>query len=197
MTSKLSQGAKKGPSTKWALCICEQPQQNNTFTRSHAVLLSSATHLTLVSYAMLYTRYSHLLRERLMFALRQLVGLALLLGSCPLNHCSLASCRKADMVLRRGSRSLCTSLVADGAGLPHIPVTAGQTDRLPPFIWKIHRAYTIEEKEEEEDPGSCSTVFAKSQDHDITMTTAALQSGGWALKDSCSQRRGMTDKNQR
>lgn len=82
------------------------------------------------------------------------------------------------MVLRRGSRSLCTSLGADGAGFPHLPVTAEQTDRLSPFVWKIHRAYTIEEEdEEEEDPGSCSTVFAKSQDHDITMTTAALQSG--------------------
>lgn len=76
------------------------------------------------------------------------------------------------MVLRRGSRSLCTSLGADGAGFPHLPVTAEQTDRLSPFVWKIHRAYTIEE-----DPGSCSTVFAKSQDRDITMTTAALQSG--------------------
>lgn len=82
------------------------------------------------------------------------------------------------MVLRRGSRSLCTSLVADGAGFPHLPITAEQTDRLSPFVWKIHRAYTIEEEEEEEeDPGSCSTVFAKSQDRDITMTTAALQSG--------------------
>lgn len=93
MTSRLSQGARKGPSTKWALCICEQPQQNNTFTHSHAVLLSSANHLTSVSYAVCYTRYSHLLRQCLMVALWQLVGLAVLLGSCPHNHCSLASCR--------------------------------------------------------------------------------------------------------
>lgn len=82
------------------------------------------------------------------------------------------------MVLRRGSRCLCTSFVADGAGFLHLSVTAGQIDRLSPFIWKIHRAYTIEEKEDEEDPGFCSAVFLKSQDHSITMTTAALQSGG-------------------
>lgn len=146
MTSKLSQGARIGPSTKWALCICEQPQQNNTFICSLTVLLSSANHLTFVSYTVLDTRHSHLLRQCLMVSLWQLVGLALLLGSCPHNHCSLASCREVAMVLRRGSICLCTSLGADEAGFLHLPVTAGQTDRLSPFIWKIHWVYTVTKK---------------------------------------------------
>lgn len=111
---------------------------------------------------------------------------------------ALLQVAEVAVVLRRDSRCLCTSLVADGAGFLHLPVTAGQTDRLSSFIWKTYRAYAAEEKEEEEDdPGFCSTVFLKSQDHDITMTTAALQSGARVLKGSCSQRRGMANKSQR
>lgn len=131
---------------------------DNIFTHSHAVLLSLANHLTLVH--LCATQDTH----------TSLHNIGWLLYDNWLDQlCSLEaapSCREAAMVLRRSSRSLCTSLVTDGAGFLHLPATAGQTDRLSPFIWKIHRAYTVEAKEEEDLLYCLSEIPGPRHNHD-------------------------------